>query len=187
MTDNHTPRPHHTQHMRRIHPRIRNLGIMRVHTPQRNPQPQSPNQPPHPLTEEPRPRPKPPNCRLIDPSPRIHIMNPRLHLRNLDREHVVPQRARRLVPHSMVPQLVARAHQVREHSLAPVHLRANHKERRGRARCCYLLCILRGGIVDGQCDELLVRGKGDVEEDVRVAVLEVADEEAWRFVDQIQG
>lgn len=30
-------------------------------------------------------------------------------------------------------------------------------------------------------------GARDVEEDVWVAVLEVADEEAWRFVDQIQG
>lgn len=164
---------------------------MRVHTPQHNLKPQLLCQRAHTLTEEPRPRPEV-SCgrlpRAIDS--RIRSANAILHLRELHRQLIVSQTARRLVVHGMVGELMAAADEGVEGLLAAGDLRADQEE----GGCGIIFAqgvedvsgVGGGGVVDGQGDEFLGRGQRDVPEGVGPVVLEVADQEGGRLVDAVE-
>lgn len=127
----------------------------------------------------------------------IGLANQPLHAVDLRLQHVEVQPHGGLVVHRMVAQLVARGDDLAQHLLAALDLAANDKQRGMRVVVLEelddLARVLGRRVVDGEGDELGRRGggggggQGHFPEDVGPAVLEVADQEARRAVDDIEG
>lgn len=168
--------------------RVRNLGVVRVYAPQHDPKAAVTQQVPHAMVEPARPGPEV----IVGQDLALGLVRSRqqrLDLLDLPLELVVAQTAGRLVAHGVVAQLVALRNELPQRRLTTLDLLAYDE----KGSVCVILPqhlhnlvrVRRGGIVERQRNDLLCRGL--LEEHVGELVAQVADEEARRLVDAVDG
>lgn len=169
--------------------RVRNLGVVRVYAPQNDTKAAVTQQVPHSVVEPARPRPEVIIRQNLSLS-LVRCRQQRLDLLDLPLKLVVAQTARRLVAHSMITQLVALRNQLPQYRLPSLDLLPNNEKRSMGVVFAQhlhnLVRVRRGSIIKRQRNDLLRRG-GLFEEHVGELVAQVADEEARRLVDAVDG
>lgn len=188
MTDDDTPRPHHAEDMRGIDPPERDLRIVRVNTAQDKTMTQLRDDLAHPRAEKARSGAEVPGRRLLSACNSVGLVDHILYSFDLLDQLRLTQRARWLVVHRMIGELVVVPDQVVEDRLAARDMSANDEKcRRGIVRVedlQYLLRVLGRPVVDGERYELL--SCGHMPQDVGPSTLQVADDQAGRLVDDVQ-
>lgn len=169
--------------------RVRNLRVVRVYAPQNNTKAAITQQVPHAMVEPARPGPE----IIVGQNLALCLVRRRQHcldLLDLPLKLVIAQTARRLVAHSMITQLMPLRNQLPQYRLPSLNLLPDdEKSSVGVVFAQHLhnlVRVRRGSIIKRQRNDLLCRG-GFFEEHVGELVAQVADEEARRLVDAVDG
>lgn len=168
--------------------RVRNLRVVRVYAPQNDTKAAITQQVPHAMVEPARPGPEV----IIRQDLALSLVRrrqQRLDLLDLPLELIIAQTARRLVAHSVITQLMPLRNQLPQYRLPTLDLLPNNEKRSVGVVFAQhlhdLVRVRRGSIIKRQRNDFLCGGF--FEEHVGELVAQIADEEARRLVDAVDG